>query len=528
MRLIGIIGTNKVRSSIIMIVSVLSALTITLGNYSLTFAINVLKDGNLSQFIKRMIFFIFLLLGGYVSNILMGYLFNYQVQAYSHRLREKFVQSAYDNNEMSVDFVQNKLTNDLKTLTNQYATPSFSIFTEALMLAFSCVALLTFNWTLMILVVVLAIGILFLPRLLSKSLQVTTMNVSKSNRKYLSVIGEWFSGLSEVRRYAAKIHLYAVMGRESKSLEQNVMRRVGKVCTLGILNTFANVFSQFLVIAWTGYLISKNLVSFGTILSAGQFAEIIFNGVVAISNSFGSILSSKSLSEEFMGYTERMKNDGEKVNANLCQVRCIVTHKLTKEFLNGETLAFPDICIRMGEKVLITGDSGSGKSTLLKIIIGELEPTEGSVEFLDSESKNVEVNLNEIGYIPQDAILFPDTIKNNITMFNSKLDSLIKEAIKGANLEKDIDSFTSGINTVLNLKENNFSGGQRQKIIIARAEIHDQKILIVDEGTSAIDYEGTLVILRHLLSLPITVLFVAHNFDDRTRSLFDREICIKK
>lgn len=528
MRLLGIINTNKVRSSVIVIVSVLSALTITLGNYSLTFAINVLKDGNLPQFVKKMVFFILLLLGGYASNLLMGYLFNYQVQSYSHRLREKFVQSAYANNEVSVDFVQNKLTNDLKTLTNQYATPLFSIFTETLTLAFSCVALFTFNWTLMILVVMLAISILFLPQLLSKSLQVTTMNVSKSNRKYLKAIGEWLSGLSEIRRYKAKNHLFTVMSRESKNLEKNVMKRVGKVCTLGILNTFANVFSQFLVIAWTGYLISKRLVSFGTILSAGQFAEIIFNGVVTISNSFGSILSSKSLSKEFMEYATRTKKIEEQSNDNISQVRRIVTHKVTKKFLSGETLVYPDICIRTGEKILITGDSGSGKSTFLKIIIGEEKPTEGSVEFLDSESRIMKVNLNEIGYIPQDAILFPDTIKNNITMFDSRLDPLIDKAIKGADLKKDIDSFDSGISTVLNLKENNFSGGQRQKIIIARAEIHGKKILVVDEGTSAIDYEGTFSILKYLLSLPITILFVAHNFDDRTRSLFDREICIKK
>ncbi|WP_208907322.1 ATP-binding cassette domain-containing protein [Levilactobacillus yiduensis] len=511
-----------------MIVSVLSALSITLGNYSLTFAINVLKNGNLSQFITKMVFFILLLLGGYVSNILMGYLFNSQVQIYSHQLRENFVQSAYNNSDTSVDFVQNKLTNDLKTLTNQYATPLFSIFTGALTLAFSCVALFTLNWTLMILVVVLAIGILFLPRLLSKSLQVTTMNVSKSNREYLSTIDEWFSGLSEIRRYGAKGHFYKVLSRESEQLEQNIMKRVGKVCTLGILNTFANVFSQFLVIAWTGYLISKNSVSFGTILSAGQFAEIIFNGVVTISNSFGSILSSKTLSKEFMEHARQVKNIREGPDNNPNQVRCLVTHKLTKSFPNGETLVFPDLCIRMGEKILITGDSGSGKSTLLKILIGEVEPTKGNVEFLNGESKTVKVNLNKIGYIPQDAILFPDTIKNNITMFNAKLDSLINEVVKGADLKKDIDSFDSGLGTVLNLKEKNFSGGQRQKIIIARAVIHEQKILIIDEGTSAIDYEGTSAILKSLLSLPITVLFVAHNFDASTRSLFDREICIKK
>ena len=74
----------------------------------------------------------------------------------------------------------------------------------------------------------------------------------------------------------------------------------------------------------------------------------------------------------------------------------------------------------------------------------------------------------------------------------------------------------------------NVSGGQRQKIILARTQIHDSKILLIDEGTSAIDQEGTRAILQELLKLPSTVIFIAHNFDKNLQLLFDREIHLSK
>ena len=74
----------------------------------------------------------------------------------------------------------------------------------------------------------------------------------------------------------------------------------------------------------------------------------------------------------------------------------------------------------------------------------------------------------------------------------------------------------------------NVSGGQRQKIILARTQIHDSKILLIDEGTSAIDQEGTRAILQELLKMPSTVIFIAHNFDEKLQSLFNREIHLSK
>ena len=74
----------------------------------------------------------------------------------------------------------------------------------------------------------------------------------------------------------------------------------------------------------------------------------------------------------------------------------------------------------------------------------------------------------------------------------------------------------------------NISGGQRQKIVLARAKVHDSDIILIDEGTSAIDQKATMDILHNLLKSKATIVFIAHNFNTKMRELFDREIHLVK
>ena len=172
---------------------------------------------------------------------------------------------------------------------------------------------------------------------------------------------------------------------------------------------------------------------------------------------------------------------------NLATPYAFSTKDLAISFPNGETLKFPDITVNYGEKVSLSGDSGTGKSTLLKLLLGILLPSSGKIAFKDQEGKVIKLDLAKIGYIAQDSVLFPSTIKNNITMFNPKLNQLAEPAAVAVGLKPDLTQFAQGIETKVSLQKLNVSGGQRQKIILARTQIHDSKILLIDEDTSAID-----------------------------------------
>ncbi|KAA8788939.1 ATP-binding cassette domain-containing protein, partial [Lactobacillus crispatus] len=90
-------------------------------------------------------------------------------------------------------------------------------------------------------------------------------------------------------------------------------------------------------------------------------------------------------------------------------------------FKDNKKIRFPNFKIQKGEKILLTGKSGIGKSTLFKIILGELQPDTGKVVYFNQKGKEINPDFSKIGYLPQYPILFPTTVMNNITMFDSTL-----------------------------------------------------------------------------------------------------------
>ncbi|WP_220751809.1 ATP-binding cassette domain-containing protein [Apilactobacillus xinyiensis] len=200
---------------------------------------------------------------------------------------------------------------------------------------------------------------------------------------------------------------------------------------------------------------------------------------------------------------------------------------LSIDFDNGESIKFPNLTITNGEKILLMGDSGSGKSTLVKLLTGNLQPKSGSINYINENGEVINNPSSFFSYLPQDATLFPDTIANNITMFNDHLLNQVPEIVQQVELDNDIHKFDAGLATKLDLDHMTLSGGQQQKVVLARAEVHNKPILFIDEGTSAIDRMGTKKILSRLLSSDLTIMFIAHNFDDELEGMFSRKVELK-
>ena len=158
--------------------------------------------------------------------------------------------------------------------------------------------------------------------------------------------------------------------------------------------------------------------------------------------------------------------------------------------------------IEKGTSVGIIGRSGSGKSTLVDLILGLLNPNNGKISV---DGINIKYNKNlwqkNIGYIPQDIYLLDDTIKNNIVfgIDEEKIDyKLLNESIKTAQLEKFIELSEYKLDTIVGNRGAKISGGEKQRIGIARALYNNPKILIFDEATSALDIDNENKILEEI------------------------------
>ena len=171
--------------------------------------------------------------------------------------------------------------------------------------------------------------------------------------------------------------------------------------------------------------------------------------------------------------------------------------------------------INQGETLAIIGRTGSGKSTLLELISRLYDVQEGTIN-IDGKTLT-DLNLNDlrssIGYVPQDAFLFSDSIKENIKFGTTQTsDEEIIAFAKAASVHTNIIAFNKGYDTILGERGITLSGGQKQRVSIARALIGKPKILLLDDSLSAVDTETEELILENLANLKskTTTLIVSH------------------
>jgi ATP-binding cassette subfamily B protein len=171
--------------------------------------------------------------------------------------------------------------------------------------------------------------------------------------------------------------------------------------------------------------------------------------------------------------------------------------------------------VEKGKTLAILGNTGAGKSTIINLIARLYDVDQGEVLIDGINIKQINLNnlRQSIGFVPQEAFLFSDTIKNNIKFGNENAtDKIIEQAAKDAYIHHNIIDFNEGYNTYVGERGVTLSGGQKQRISIARAIIKNPKILIFDDCLSAVDTETEEIILNNLykISQNKTTLIVTH------------------
>lgn len=178
-----------------------------------------------------------------------------------------------------------------------------------------------------------------------------------------------------------------------------------------------------------------------------------------------------------------------------------------------EVLAGVDLKVEAGEHIAITGTSGGGKSTLVKVLLGLIEPDEGSVLIDDRPLQQFghKCAHDQMAGVLQDDILFSGTLLDNITMFDPDPDlDAVYEAARQASIHQTILEFPMQYNSFTGEMGSSLSGGQKQRVILARALYRKPRLLVMDEGTAHLDVEHEREINVAIGALRITRIIVAH------------------
>lgn len=253
-------------------------------------------------------------------------------------------------------------------------------------------------------------------------------------------------------------------------------------------------------------ILSLYIISFIRLLPVfGKFGQIIS----ALRSSYPSVLH---LNSEFQKLEKFQNIKKKKINKSIDKIefeKSLNINNIDFEYFNGDKKIFNNfnLSIKKGKSIGFVGKSGSGKTTLINIISGLLSPTKGQII-----SDNVDILTNidlwqkKIGLVPQDNFLLDDTILKNIIFLDdeNKIDkNRLENAIHYSSLSKFVNELSLGINTNVGEGGAFLSGGQIQRIILARVLYNDPEILILDEFTNSLDPKSENHILEKLNLLKI-------------------------
>lgn len=482
------------------------------------------KNGNASHvIIINTIIMIILILQNVLTNYIHTVLYAKTIRGVERDLRSSMVRKlqqlsiAY-HNEMQSGRLQSKIMRDVEQIENL----SSQIFITILSIVSNIVVALG--------VVIFKSFTVFLFFLFTIPAAVCIMalfkgKIKRYNTDYRKELEETSVRVMEMVELIPVTRAHGLEDEETKKIDNQLSNVAKKGLKLDLTQSYFSSISwvtfqvfQVICLAFTAYLAVKKYISIGeVIMYQTYFGSIVaqVSGIITLLpiiakglesvNSVGDILLCHDIENN------HNKNKLKNVNGE------IVFKNVSFRYKNSDapTLKSLNFIIKPGETVAFVGASGAGKSTILNLVIGFFLPTSGQIliDNHDLSKLNLPSYRSNIAVVPQNAILFSDTIKENIIYgTNDVSDEELNEIVKAANLEELIDSLPEGLDTKISEHGSNLSGGQRQRISIARAFVRNPKILILDEATSALDSFSEMKIQESIENLvkDRTTLVVAH------------------
>lgn len=330
---------------------------------------------------------------------------------------------------------------------------------------------------------------------ISNSINKKSTLYQESLSKLTSFTQEYFSGIRVVKAYTLENEKQNIFYNQTLESKNRNIALVKTNALFGPLMIFFIGISYLLVL-----LIGGNLYQNGEIKDLGVLAQfLIYIGMLVWPvTSFGWVTSlvqeaeaSQKRINEFLKTKDIIENNGilkPEINGQIEFKNVSFKYEDSNNFV----LKNINLMIQPNQKTAIIGNIGTGKTTLFSLIVRLFEKTEGAILINNTPIKEIELNYlrENISFVPQDVFLFSDTIKNNISFGNTCIEEKqIIEAAKNAEVYSNIIAMKNQFNTEIGERGINISGGQKQRLTIARALLKNSKIFIFDDCLSAVDVE---------------------------------------
>ena len=367
---------------------------------------------------------------------------------------------------------------------------------------------------------------------------ITTKLAREDGRRYRELVGEMNDFFLDSVRGMKEIQLFGYAKQRLDEIQQRSQKIDTAFERIKDQEAKVRVYTEVAVSAFNIIMLFTGLILFS--LDKIDFSAFLI-GVILLMSSYGPVIALSNLSSNLL----QTLASGERVLSLLAEepelkdvesavdlknVSCIDVENVSFAYGEEQILSDVSLSVKKGEILGIHGRSGSGKSTLLKLLMRFYDPKSGSIKVNGETLPNINTRSlrDNMAYITQQTYIFNETIEENIRL--ARRDATLEEimeAAKKASIHDFILSLPEGYQTKMTELGGNLSDGEKQRIGIARAFLHNAPIILLDEPTSKLDSLNEAMILKSLLNVKAEKLIILVSHRQSTMAICDQVIGIE-
>ena len=367
---------------------------------------------------------------------------------------------------------------------------------------------------------------------------ITTKLAREDGRRYRELVGEMNDFFLDSVRGMKEIQLFGYAKQRLDEIQQRSQKIDTAFERIKDQEAKVRVYTEVAVSAFNIIMLFTGLILFS--LDKIDFSAFLI-GVILLMSSYGPVIALSNLSSNLL----QTLASGERVLSllaeepelkdvesavNLKEVSRIDVESVSFAYGEEQILSDVSLSVKKGEILGIHGRSGSGKSTLLKLLMRFYDPKSGSIKINGESLPNINTRSlrDNMAYITQQTYIFNETIEENIRL--ARRDATLEEimeAAKKASIHDFILSLPEGYQTKMTELGGNLSDGEKQRIGIARAFLHNAPIILLDEPTSNLDSLNEAMILKSLLNVKAEKLIILVSHRQSTMAICDQVIGIE-
>lgn len=487
---------------------------------------------SLKEITMMIVLFLILLSASYVFICIFKPIFmkkaltNYKSSVMDNILRKK----QFYLKEEDTSVLLSGLTNDLNTIEANYLDASFILIKDIVYFVGAITLMLIASYTLTGIVILLIIIPMATSMLTGRSLVPAEKEVSEKNVDFVALLKDCFQGFSVIKSFQAEKEILSVVCGQNDELEEIKCKRNAIKILVGMIGMIASLFAQFgIFFAGVWMVVTGRGIDAGTVLLFVNLMNFIVTPIAEVPSLLSSRKAAIALIEKM---EEKVKIDdklekGIKVSEDLS--KGIVLEHVSFGYNENNTV-LKDISLEFepGRSYAIVGGSGSGKTSLLNLLRGSTDIYEGAIRYDEHELKTIEKEslAKLISDIEQEVFVFDASIEDNIKMFKDFPRKDVESAEDKANIKNIISE--RGQEFLCGENGKHLSGGEKQRISIARSILKKAKVIIADEPWSSLDKQNAYDISKEIVGITDAIrIVVTHLLDKDILKQYDTIIAMR-